>query len=77
MYTLILVLVLMFVTAAVLMAVAFYRGAFRLASTSTERVQFVLMRKKGPNLVDAKAPENATPAAAKPATPPAPNEEKH
>jgi hypothetical protein len=75
MYTLILVLVLMFVAAAALMAVAFYRGAFRLASTSTEKVQFVLMRKKDPNLVDAKiATEIAKPLAAKPLSP---NDESH
>jgi hypothetical protein len=76
MNTLILVLVLITVSAAILTCVAFYRGSFRLASPPTgPKVQFILMRKNVTSLVDAKdARESAKPSGLNPAILPSPSD---
>lgn len=75
MYTLIAVIVLLMVGAAIAMGVAFYLGLFRLGAVPTEnRGQFILMRKKEPIRDD---PKNAPLKANGFAQPPAQDQENN
>jgi hypothetical protein len=76
---LILIIVVAAAGAAIVLGVAFSQGWFRLAPVPTsQKYQFVLMRKAGIVYEDSKsAPVNAPPPAVKTAEPPVQNEDNH